>query len=270
MNKLQLLESDTIKMLRSVPQIASKPAVLWSTGKDSTMTLYLIKKAFGYFPWPVIHIDTGYKFQEIYKFRNRMKMLWDIPLMVVTNPDREIYNLSPDTLGRYECCTALKTNVLKKTIEDNHFDALVMAIRHDEHYVRGLEDLMSLRDEDGNWQYTARFGGYGVTAPEQEKSAHVRVNAILPWTEAEVWQYILLHDIPVNPLYFAREYEDGIWRRYRSLGCECCTEPVESKAKTITEITSEVYMTPGIERSGRMQDKESKDVMLRLRSWGYM
>lgn len=270
MNKLELLESDTIKLLRDVPQIAKKPMVLWSTGKDSTTVLYLIKRAFGHFPWPVVHIDTGYKFPEIYSFRDRMKYAWGIPLKVLRNSEGLAMGFSPEKLGRYECCTQMKTNMLKYEIEQNHYDAVILAIRHDEHYVRGMEDLLSLRDENGNWQYWAQFGGYGVTAPEQVGSAHVRVNPILPWTEAEVWQYVLLHNIPVNPLYFAYEAEDGKRYRYRSLGCMPCTEPMESKAGTVLEIANEVYMTPGLERSGRMQDKEDQDTMLRLRQWGYM
>lgn len=271
MNKLDLLESDTIKLLKSIPQIAKKPAILWSTGKDSTTVLYLIRKAFGgRIPWPVMHIDTGFKPKEVYAFRDRMKLEWNIPLKVLRNIEGRALGFSPETLGRYECCTRLKTNTLKDEIERCHYDAVILSIRHDEHYVRGMEDLLSLRDENGNWQYWARFGGYGVTAPEQVKSAHVRVNPILPWTEAEVWQYVMLHNLPVNPLYFAYEAEDGKSYRYRSLGCEPCTQPVESKAKTVFEIANEVYMTPGLERSGRMQDKESQDTMLRLRSWGYM
>lgn len=271
MNKLDLLESDSIKLLRSVPQVAKKPAVLWSTGKDSTTVLYLIRKAFGYFPWPVMHIDTGFKFPEIYDFRDTMTLRWNIPLKILKNCEELASTFSPETLGRYECCTQLKTNTLKLAIEENHYDALIMAIRHDEHYVRGMEDLLSLRDENGNWQYTAEFGGYGVTAPEQEKSAHVRINPILPWREEDVWEYVMQNNIPVNPLYFARvDEEDGKSYRYRSLGCMPCTEPQESKAGTVLEILNEVYMNPGLERAGRMQDKEDKDTMLRLRAWGYM
>lgn len=271
MNKLELLESDSIKLIRSIPQIARKPAVLWSTGKDSTTVLHLIRKAFGgRIPWPVMHLDTGFKFPEVYTFRDEMKIRWAIPLKVVRNSEAIAMGINPWTVGRYECCTQLKTNNLKYEIEQKHYDALVLSIRHDEHYVRGLEDLLSLRDEEGNWRYWARFGGYGVTAPEQVKSAHVRVNPILPWTESEVWQYVMMKNLPVNPLYFAYESQDGKWYRYRSLGCSPCTDVQESKATTLLEIVNEVYMTPGLERAGRMQDKESQDTMLRLRAWGYM
>lgn len=268
MNKLELLESDTIKLIRSIPQIAKKPAVLWSTGKDSTTVLYLIKKAFGYIPWPVMHLDTGFKFPEVYDFRDRLRFEWNIPLRVVRNSEAIALGINPDTVGRYQCCTELKTNNLKYEIEHNHYDALILSIRHDEHYARGLEDLLSLRDENGNWQYTARFGGYGVTAPEQEKTAHVRVNPILPWTEAEIWQYVMMKNLPVNPLYFAYEAEDGKFYRFRSLGCSPCTDVTESKAASILQIVNEVYMTPGLERAGRMQDEEG--ILLRLRAWGYM
>lgn len=270
MKKLQLLEDDTIKMLKSVPQICRRPAQLWSTGKDSTLMLHLVRKAYGYIPWPIIHIDTGKKFKEIYEFREKMRLRWNIPLLIAKNDSAMEMDISPDTVSRYDCCSMLKTEALKQMVMAKRFDALILSIRHDEHYVRGMEDLVSLRDEAGNWQYWSRFGGFGLTAPEKEGYNHIRVHAILPWTEAEVWEYSMVNNLPVNPLYFAKQAEDGKWYRYRSLGCMPCTEPLESKATTIQEIVNEVYMTPGLERSGRMQDKETETAMLKLRQWGYM
>lgn len=270
MNKLDLLESDSIKLIRSIPQICRKPAVLWSTGKDSTTMLYLIRKAFGYLPWPVIHIDTGRKPQEVYDFRERLRLQWNIPLMVIKNEEAIALGISPETVSRYQCCTLLKTETLKKAVMGNGWDGLILSIRHDEHYVRGMEDLVSLRDENGNWQYWARFGGFGLTAPEREGYNHIRIHPILPWTEAEIWEYVMVRGLSVNPLYFAERAEDGKFYRYRSLGCLPCTEPMESKATTIQQIVNEVYMTPGLERSGRTQDKETENAMLILRSFGYM
>jgi len=270
MEKLKLLESDSIKMIRSIPQICKRPAQLWSTGKDSTLMLYLVRKAFGHIPWPVIHIDTGKKFPEIYSFRDRLKLEWNLPLLIARNEEALALGISPDKVSRYDCCTMLKTDALKKIVMERGFDALILSIRYDEHYVRGMEDLVSLRDAEGHWQYWGRFGGFGLTAPEKEGYNHIRIHAILPWTEAEVWEYTMLNNLPVNPLYFAREHDDGKWYRYRSLGCKPCTVPVESRATTIQEIVNEVWLTPGIERSGRTQDKETEDAMLRLRAWGYM
>lgn len=265
MNRLDLLENDSLKLIRSIPQICKNPAQLWSTGKDSTLCLYLVKKAFGRYPWPVVHIDTEKKPKEVYEFRGKLALRWGIPLKIVKNQYALDLGVSPDRVSRYECCTQLKTNALKMAVMGNRWDALIMSIRHDEHYVRGMEDLVSMRDGEGNWQWYGRFGGFGLTAPEQDGYAHIRIHPLLAWREEDVWLYTMLHSIPVNPLYFSRN-----GRRFRSLGCECCTEMVESEALTVGDIVDEVYMTPGLERSGRQQDKESEDVMLRLRSWGYM
>lgn len=265
MKKLDLLEDDSIKLIRSIPQISKNTAQLWSTGKDSTLMLYLVRKAFGRIPWPVVHIDTEKKPQEVYDFRNRLALEWQLPLVVIKNTEALALGISPDKVSCYECCTQLKSNALKYELGKRHWDGLILSIRYDEHYVRGMEDLVSLRNEEGNWQWWGHFGGFGLTAPEQEGYSHIRIHPLLPWTEAEVWEYTMLHNLPINPLYFSR---DG--RRFRSLGCEPCTETVESKAQTIQEIVNEVYMTPGLERSGRQQDKESKDAMLKLRSMGYL
>lgn len=269
-SRIDYLESESIKLLKSIPQISRKPAVLWSTGKDSTTMLYLVRKAFGYFPWPVVHIDTGKKFPEIYEFRGKMALQWGIPLKVISNEPALTVGISPETVSRYECCTQLKTNALKDYVHTNHIDALILSIRHDEHFVRGMEDLISLRDEHGNWQFYSHFGGFGLTAPEQEGYSHIRIHPLLPWREVDVWEYVMTKNLPVNPLYFASPAEDGKSYRYRSLGCECCTEKTESRATTVHEIVSEVYMTPGLERAGRMQDKEDAETMLKLRAIGYL
>ena len=263
--RLLELEVDTIKLIGSIPQICRKPIQLWSTGKDSTTLLYLTWKTFGRVPWSVIHIDTGKKPDEVYKFRDEVAKKWKIPLEVIKNEAALELGISPDNSSRFDCCTMLKTEALKQRIMASKNDAVILAIRYDEHYVRGMEDLISLRDEEGHWQYTARFGGFGLVAPEQEKYNHIRINPLLPWTESEVWQYVKLKNLPVNPLYFSIN-----GKRYRSLGCEPCTAPVDSKASTIDEIVSEVWETPGLERSGRQQDKESPHAMLKLRGLGYM
>lgn len=269
MNRLDSLESESLKLIKSIPQICKNPAQLWSTGKDSMLCLYLARKAFGRIPWPVVHIDTEKKPKEIYEFRNKLALQWQLPLKVIKNQAALDLGISPDNVSRYECCTQLKTNALKMAVAENHWDALIFSIRHDEHYVRGMEDLVSLRDTEGNWQWYGRFGGFGLVAPEQEGYSHIRIHPLLPWTEAEVWEYTMLHQeppdiLPFNPLYFSRN-----GRRMRSLGCEPCTETLESNAQTLQDIVNEVYMTPGLERSGRQQDKETQETMLILRGKGY-
>jgi len=233
--------------------------------------LCLIWRAYGgYIPWPVIHLDTGRKFKEIYEFRDRVALIWGFNPIIAKNEEALRFGISPDSTSRFQCCSMLKTDALKRTVKKHGFDALIMSIRHDEHYARGMEDLMSLRDENGNWQYWGRFGGFGLTAPEREGYNHIRIHPLLPWTEPDVWEYVMERNVPVNPLYFARRSDGGKSYRYRSLGCEPCTEAVESGASTVQEIADEVRGTPGIERSGRVQDKEEEAVMLRLRQLGYL
>ncbi len=270
MKRIDYLEDESIKMLKSIPQICHRPAQLWSSGKDSTTMLYLVMKAFGRVPWPVVHIDTLRKPKEIYEFRERLKVQWKIPLKVIRNQEALNMGISPEKVSRYQCCSLLKTEALKKAVMENRWDALIISIRHDEHYARGMEDLLSLRDETGAWKYWGHFGGFGLTAPEQEGYSHIRIHPLLPWKEADVWELVLLRNLPVNPLYFAKQAEDGKFYRYRSLGCEPCTEPVESIASSPAEILIEVAETPGLERMGRAQDKESEEAMLKLRAIGYM
>jgi len=265
LNRLQHLEDESIKIIRSISQISRNPVQLWSTGKDSTLCLHLTMKALGRIPWPVVHIDTMRKPQEVYEFRDKMAIQYKVPLKVIKNEEALALGIGPEKLSKFECCTQLKTNALKQAIKDNKWDALILSIREDEHYVRGMEDIISLRDENGNWNWHGHFGGFGLMAPEQEGLSHIRIHPILSWKESEVWEYTMLHQLPVNPLYFSK---DG--RRYRSLGCACCTETVKSAAQTVYEIVNEVYMTPGLERSGRQQDKENENTMLTLRSLGYM
>jgi len=270
MDRLEFLESESIKLLRDTPKRSKKPLIFWSTGKDSTLLLVLVKKAFGKIPWPVVHVDTGKKPQEVYDFRQKYWLEWSLPLFVKRNELAIQARIDPGNTERLKCCGMLKTECIKDIVREKQVDSFVCAIRNDESPVRGMEDLISLRDEHGHWNPQANYGGFGVKTPEQEGLAHIRVNPILMWTEAEVWQYTMLHQLPVNPLYFAKEYEDGKWYRYRSLGCKPCTIPVESKADTITKITSEVYDYPGIERAGRLQELgKSEEVLMWMKAQGY-
>lgn len=266
MDRLKRLEDESLKIIRSIPQIAKRPAQLYSTGKDSTVVLHLARRAFeGRIPWKVVHIDTEKKPKQVYEFREKIKKLWNVPLIVIKNEEALKLGISPEKVSHFECCTQLKSNALKQSIQKYHWDSLIMSIRHDEHIARGMEDLLSIRNENGDWQWYGHFGGYGLTAPEDEGLAHLRIHPILAWTETDTWQYMEKYDLPVNPLYFSNGE-----KRFRSLGCECCTLPIESKAMTVHEILNEVYMTPGLERVGRVQDKEDSDTMLKLRQLGYL
>jgi len=237
-------------------------------GKDSTTLLYLCRKAFfGDIPFPVIHIDTGRKFPSMYQFRDQVAEDLGLQLIVTKNQSAFVAGIGPEN-GRGECCTELKTHALMDCLKLNGFDSLFLAIRHDEHGVRDKERVFSPRDEQFRWNYIHQppefwdlynvERGYGY--------AHTRVHPILNWTERDVWSYIKQEgDIPINPMYFAK---DG--KRYRSLGCEPCTSPIDSDADTIDKIIEELRTTQIPERSGRAQDKESTDQMQKLRALGYM
>ena len=255
------------------------PAVMWSTGKDSTAMLYLImnSRPDNKIPIPVIHIDTGKKFKEIYEFKDMLIKKWN--LNVITAKSEDVDTVSPDTNSHFECCSRLKTYVLKDVVKEHGFDALIMSIRRDEHAMRNIERTFSPRDKDMKWNVgKKKHGGdspfESLQQPEVwqlyqtdfgEDCSHVRVHPMLHWDEIDVWKYIKENNIEMNPLYFSKK---GM--RYRSLGCECCTTPVKSDAANIDEIIEELKTTKVKERSGRSQDKESDSVMQRLRAMGYM
>jgi len=292
---LDKLEQKTIFILREAYAQFKRLAIMWSTGKDSTALLWMCKKAFfGEVPFPVIHLDTGRKFKEIYEFRNRIAKEWNLKLIIGKNERALKKGISPETTSRFNCCTALKTEALKQVIRKYKFDALILSIRRDEHGMRNVERYWSPRDKNFRWHLIrpkspeemkegdapfvslqpVEFAGWDLFwsdfGPDVD---HVRVHPLLHWTELDVWRYTQREKLPVNPLYFADyvEKEYGLKnRRYRSLGCECCTTPVESTAKTIEEIIEELRVTDVEERSGRAQDKEDEEIMRKLRSLGYM
>jgi sulfate adenylyltransferase subunit 2 len=264
---LKELESRSIHIIREAKSEFKNLAVLWSTGKDSTACLWLCKKAFfGKIPFPVIHLDTGQKLPEIYKFRDKIAKEWNLDLIIAKNEEAIKKNISPAATSRFECCTALKTETLKQTIEKNNFNAIILAIRRDEHGIRAKERYISPRDRDFQWKYKDQPPElWDLFKGVFEDGIHFRVHPMLHWTELEVWEYVKQENTPVNPLYFSNN-----GKRYRSLGCEPCTEPIESSAKTIDEIVEELRTTKIAERSGRSQDKEQMYMMQKLRSLGYM
>ncbi len=263
---LQKLEKTSITLIREAKAQFKNPAVLWSTGKDSTATVWLCKKAFfGKIPFPVVHIDTSYKFPEIYEFRDEIAKKWNLDLIVARNEESIKKGMSPKK-GALDCCTALKTEALKNLIEERKFDALIMAIRRDEHGIRAKERYFSPRDEKFHWNYKDQPAElWNLYIKPSEDFSHMRVHPILAWTEFNVWEYMKQEKLPVNPLYFAKN-----GKRYRSLGCMPCTVPVESAASNIDEIVEEIRTSVSPERAGRSQDKEKAYMMQKLRSLGYM
>lgn len=263
---LEKLEKNSIALIREAKAQFKKPAVLWSTGKDSTAILGLCKKAFfGKIPFPIVHIDTGYKFPEIYEFRDKVAKEFGFNLIITRNEEAIRKNMSPKK-GALDCCTALKTESLKTLLKQKKYDALIMAIRRDEHGIRAKERKFSPRDENFHWNYTEQPAElWNLFVKPSEDFSHMRVHPILTWTELNVWEYMKKENLPVNPLYFAKN-----GKRYRSLGCMPCTVPVDSTASTIDEIMEEIKTSQTTERAGRSQDKEKAYMMQKLRSLGYM
>lgn len=266
MSELKDMENKSIYIIREAYAEFNNPAVLWSTGKDSTVALWLCKKAFfGKIPFPVIHIDTGYKFKQMYKFRDEIAIEWGLDLLVTENKEARKAGMGPKD-GKFECCTQLKTQALMQCLEEYGFDALILAIRRDEHGIRAKERYFSPRDEAFAWNYKEQplemWDQYQSTTVDK---THTRVHPILHWRELDVWEYVKQENIPSNPMYFAK---DG--KRYRSLGCEPCTSTIDSTAKNIDEVVEELKTTKIAERSGRAQDKENAFTMQKLRALGYM
>ncbi len=254
--------------------------------------LSLIRKAFfGTVPLPVIHLDTGYKFPEIYKFRDKVAKQWNLNLIIGKRDNTDFH---PEKCGHFKCCTELKTNVLKDVLKKHKFDALIMSIRRDEHYMRNLERFYSPRDKEFKWHFVRpktkeelkegdapfvsqqhiEFAGWDLFQHDfGSDTNHVRVHPILHWRELDIWRYVKQEGLPMNSLYFA-DYVEKVFgwknKRFRSLGCQCCTDPVESTAKNVDEIIEYLRTTYVEERSGRSQDKEKEQVMRRLRAMGYM
>lgn len=263
---LKELEQRSISLLREAKAQFKNIACLWSTGKDSTAVVWLCKKAFlGKIPFPIIHIDTGYKFPEIYEFRDKIAREWGFNLVIAKNEEALKNGMNPKT-GRLDCCTQLKTEALKSLLRQEKYDALILAIRRDEHGIRAKERYYSPRDEGFRWNYTDQPAElWDLYVKPSEDFSHMRVHPLLHWTELDVWLYVQQENLPINPLYFAK---DG--KRYRSLGCMPCTVPVDSNASTIDEIVEELKTSKTPERAGRAQDKEKAYMMQKLRSLGYM
>jgi sulfate adenylyltransferase subunit 2 len=239
--------------------------MLWSIGKDSTTLIHLVRKAFlGKVPIPVIYIDTGHHFQEMYDFRDRCVREWNLDLIISKNEGADKRGIGPH--NKLECCTARKTDALKKTIAEYGFDALLLGIRRDEHGIRAKERIFSPRDQDFRWDYQNQPPElWDQYKTRREAGQHLRIHPLLAWTELDVWEYIKREGLPVNPLYFSKS-----GKRFRSLGCMPCTAPVDSNATTIDEIIEEIKKSKVDERSGRAQDKEAAHAMQSLRALGYM
>ncbi len=292
MNHLEKLESQSVYILREAYSQFKNLAMLWSIGKDSTVLLWLARKAFfGHVPIPLVHIDTSYKIPEMIQYRDRLALEWHLNMVYGQNTqalkDKQTY---PDgALDRISCCKALKSEALHKTlsgewpryrldhklkkyvVDENKepYTGVIVGVRADEEGSRSKERYFSPRDKRNDWNI-------GDQPPEfwnQFKTdfapgTHIRVHPLLDWTELDIWEYIDKENIPTTSLYF----DQGKGERYRSLGCFPCTFPVQSTAKNVKEIIAELKtgkFANIAERSGRAQDKEDGGLET-LRKEGYM
>lgn len=264
MDRLDELESQSIFILREAVNRLNPLAMLWSVGKDSNVLLWLARKAFfGRVPFPVILLDTGNEFPEVYAFRDRLIREWNLSYIDAVCPGVEETDPSLPPKSR---AAARKTLGLKRIIAARGLRGVILGIRRDEQAIRGKERIMSPRDAAGGWdvkhQPAEFWDQYNAEPPP---GGHVRVHPLLAWTELDVWRYIEREGMPVVPLYFARE-----GKRFRSLGEKDITFPILSEAANVREIILELEASRAPERAGRAMDHESEDAFERLRAQGYM
>jgi len=276
---LKDLEEKSIQIIREANAQLKNPAMLWSIGKDSTVLLWLARKAgMGRVPFPVVHIDTHRKFKEIYEFRDKYAKEWGLDLRIATIKEPK-YAVEKD--GVMKCCEERKTQALKNFLAKEKFDGIFVGIRRDEHGIRAKERYFSPRDKEFHWNVAReKLGGDSGLESQQdtelsgwslfdtdfgENTDHVRVHPLLHWGEKDIWEYIRKENIPMVSLYFAKN-----GKRFRSIGCECCCEPINSSAFNLDEIVEELGKTKTAERAGRAQDKEDSNIMEQLRALGYL
>jgi len=302
MTHLKQLEQESIHIMREVVAEFKNPVMLYSVGKDSAVMVRLAQKAFhpGKFPFPLMHIDTGYKFPEMYAFRDQFVKDIGARLIVESNQPAIAKGAHPTRIGNDKCCQQLKTRGLLDSLEHHGFDAAFGGARRDEEKSRAKERFFSVRDEFGQWdpknQRPELWNLYNADISEKES---VRVFPLSNWTELDVWQYIKLEDIPLVRLYFAKmrpvielggiiipfEFADvvdpdgklGLTKdkakmvscRFRSLGCIPCTGAMRSEALTIDDIIQEVVDARRSERENRIIDLTSDSSMEQKKREGY-
>jgi len=301
LSHLRYLESESIHVLREVAAELARPVLLYSVGKDSSVLLRLAQKAFApaKLPFPLMHVDTGFKFQEMYAFRDRIARESGATLLAWRNEAAIDRGANPFDLGTQRCCGLLKTEALLTGLRHHDFDAAIGGARRDEERSRAKERFFSFRDEFGQWdpksQRPELWNLYnGRIAPRES----IRVFPLSNWTELDVWQYIYVEKIPVNPLYFARERDvvirggqiillDGAFApaarygpapgeriervrcRFRSLGCVPCSGAVRSSAATVEEILEEMILARTSERGTRVIDHDADGSMETKKREGY-
>ena len=267
MQHLDELENQSIFIMREAFKKFDRLGMLWSMGKDSTVLLWLARKAFfGKVPFQCIHIDTTFKFPEMYEYRTRFAKEWNLNLYVGTNTDAINRGINYKNNDPVTVCHELKTVGLQQAIAKEKWNGLIVGIRRDEDGTRAKEKFFSPRNVDFEWDYKDQPPElWNQFQSDYDKDTHVRIQPLLEWSEVDVWNYIKREDIPVVSLYYAKN-----GKRYRTLGCMPITKPIESEADTIEKIIAELKDSKTSERAGREQDHSQRYAMQKLRAKGYM
>jgi sulfate adenylyltransferase subunit 2 len=292
---LRALEAESVHILREVVAEFAKPVMLYSIGKDSSVMVRLAQKAFfpGKLPFPLLHIDTTYKFREMIEFRDRFTREIAAELIVHTNHNAIENGANPFRLGTEKCCGLLKTRALLDALTEGGYDAAFGGARRDEEKSRAKERVYSFRDSFGQWDpKNQRPELWNLYNSRVNKGESIRVFPLSNWTELDVWQYIHLENIPIVPLYFAKErlmVERGatlipveqdipllpsekprmVMCRMRSLGCSPCTGAIRSDADTVPKIIEEMMLFRRSERENRVIDHDREGSMEIKKREGY-
>jgi len=293
---LKQLEAESIHIIREVVAEFEKPVMLYSIGKDSAVMLQLALKAFapGKPPFPLMHVDTTWKFREMITFRDELTKKLGLDLIVYINQDGVDAGIGPFTHGSKKHTDVMKTNGLKQAINKYRFDAAFGGARRDEEKSRAKERVYSFRDKNHRWDpKNQRPELWNVYNGKVDKGESIRVFPLSNWTELDIWQYIHLENIPIVPLYFAKERpvvnRDGTYImvdddrmqlepgekienktvRFRTLGCYPLTGAVESTATTLPKIIQEMLLTKTSERQGRVIDYDQAGSMEEKKREGY-
>jgi len=293
---LQKLEAESIHIIREVAAEFDNPAMLYSVGKDSAVLLHLARKAFapGKIPFPLLHVDTDWKFKEMIVFRDQMAEKYGFELLVHKNLEGMAMGISPFVHGSAKHTDIMKTQALKQALDHYGFDAAFGGARRDEEKSRAKERVYSFRDKNHRWDpKSQRPELWNIYNGKVNKGESIRVFPLSNWTELDIWQYIYLEGIDIVPLYLAKERpvveRDGVMImvddermpieddeevmmksvRFRTLGCYPLTGAVESTATTLPEIIQEMLLTKTSERQGRVIDNDSSGSMEKKKMEGY-
>jgi sulfate adenylyltransferase subunit 2 len=293
---LAQLEAESIYIIREVAAQCRKPVMLYSIGKDSSVMLHLAMKAFwpSKPPFPLLHIDTTWKFKEMISFRDRRAVELGFDLIVYSNQDGLRAGIGPFTHGSAVYTEVMKTDALKQALDKYGFDAALGGARRDEERSRAKERVFSFRTETHRWDpRNQRPELWRLYNGRVQKGENIRVFPLSNWTELDVWQYILTENIPVVPLYFAKERPvverngclimvddermpllageqiEPRWVRFRTLGCYPLTGAIESHAQTLPEIVRETLSARTSERWSRVIDHDQDASMERKKQAGY-